>query len=127
MPWTEKQKLEALLRLPWTLVPELTPEGESALRVKELPPAVGYGVTAEEIMADFWGSLTATLECYLQFGDPIPLPPGVLSLPWETSVELAPQESYQGTEDLAAGQPPTAVAPKTASLAAADKGELVAA
>lgn len=72
-----------LVRLPWTIVPEMTPEGDRLLRVRELPAATGHGETDVELEADFWESLTETLRCYIHFGDRPPLPASVASLPWE--------------------------------------------
>lgn len=37
MDWTTEEKLRHLLRLPWTFDRELTPEGDSVLRVREIP------------------------------------------------------------------------------------------
>jgi predicted RNase H-like HicB family nuclease len=68
--------LRRLLALPWTVVPETTPEGDRLLRVREVPSAVGHGETDEELERDLWESLTASLEAYLHFGDPVPLPTG---------------------------------------------------
>ena len=69
--------LQRLLRLPWTIVREVTPEGDVLLRVKEIPSAVGSGNTDEELVADLWDSLTESLRAYLHFGDKVPLPQGV--------------------------------------------------
>lgn len=85
----QQTKLSYLLRLPWTFVRERTPEGDTILRVREIPSAVGTGETSAELEADVWGSLRASLEAYLHFGDPIPLPLGV-RLPWEGPVEPGP-------------------------------------
>lgn len=81
MDRSHEQQLEYLLRLPWTIVPEATPEGDRLLRVAEIPSAVGTGTTPEEIVADLWESLRESLRAYLHFGDPIPLPKGAAS-PW---------------------------------------------
>jgi predicted RNase H-like HicB family nuclease len=86
MNWTDERRLAFLLRLPWTLVAETTPEGDSLIRVAELPSAVGTGATQQEIERDLWDALTAALRAYLHFGDPIPVPVG-RKLPW---VEAAP-------------------------------------
>ena len=83
MAWTDERKLSHLFTLPWTIEPEVTPEGDRLLRVRELPAAVGHGETDEELVRDFWESFRATLACYLHFGDRIPLPEGVKALPWE--------------------------------------------
>lgn len=81
MTWTTDQKLESLLRLPWTICSETTPEGDRLLRVAEIPSAVGSGTEDEELEYDLWESLRASLAAYLHFADPIPLPDGC-DLPW---------------------------------------------
>lgn len=82
----ETQKLEYLLRLPWTFVREVSPEGDKLLRVSQIPSAVGTGDTDIELETDAWASLKASLESYIHFGDPIPLPAGVV-LPWESAAQ----------------------------------------
>jgi hypothetical protein len=82
MAWTHDEKLEHLLRLPWSLQAETTPEGDRLLRVVEIPSAVGCGASDEELEADLWESLRASLEAYLHFSDPIHVPGGA-SLPWD--------------------------------------------
>lgn len=77
MPHSSESDLQGLLRLPWTIVKEVTPEGDVLLRVKEIPSAVGSGSTVDELVADLWESLTESLRAYLHFGDRIPLPQGV--------------------------------------------------
>ena len=82
MPWTTQQKLEYLLGLPWTI--EVVAEDDyQVLRVTELPSVIATGQTKDELEADFWESLKATLESYLHYGDPIPLPTEVTQLPWD--------------------------------------------
>jgi hypothetical protein len=81
MSWTPEQKLESLLRLPWTIATERTPEGDRLLRVVEIPSAVGCGATPAEAESDLWESLRASLSAYLHFEDAIPLPRGT-DLPW---------------------------------------------
>ena len=70
-------ELQRLLRLPWTVLSETSPEGERLLRVKEIPSAVGCGETDGEAITDLWAALTASLRAYLHFGDPVPVPTGV--------------------------------------------------
>lgn len=77
MPNSSESDLQRLLRLPWTIVREVTPEGDVLLRVKEIPSAVGSGSTPDELVADLWESLTESLRAYLHFGDSVPLPQGV--------------------------------------------------
>ena len=81
MYWTQERKLLYLLRLPWTLVPERTPEGDRLLRVRELASVVGAGATDADLEEDLWEAMREALRAYLHFGDPIPLPAGQ-SLPW---------------------------------------------
>ena len=82
MPWTTEEKLAYLMRLPWTI--ETAPEDDyTVLRVKELPSVIATGKTGEELEADFWESLRATLEAYTHYDDPIPLPTEVTRLPWQ--------------------------------------------
>jgi hypothetical protein len=69
-------ELEHLLRLPWTILKEVTPEGDTLLRVAEIPSAVGSGATPQEMERDLWESLQESLRAYLHFGDPIPSPRG---------------------------------------------------
>jgi len=69
-------QLEHLLRLPWTIVSELTPEGDHLLRVAEIPSAVGSGATPQEVEADLWESLRESLRAYLHYHDPVPMPGG---------------------------------------------------
>jgi hypothetical protein len=83
MTWTTDMKVRALLALPWSIVREDDPDDGPVLRVKELPSVIATGATDEALERDFWASLQATLQSYLHFGDPIPLPPGAKGLPWE--------------------------------------------
>ena len=82
MMWTREAKLDALVRLPWTVdVDRNAEEGYLILRVRELPGTIATG-DEEVVEREFWESLRATLACYLEFDDPIPLPLGVALLPW---------------------------------------------
>jgi hypothetical protein len=83
MPWTDEQKLNYLMKLPWTIVPDTTPEGDRLLRVAELPSVVGCGATNDDLERDFWASLETALRSYLHFGDQLPLPAKRPVLPWE--------------------------------------------
>jgi predicted RNase H-like HicB family nuclease len=84
-----ESELRRLLFLPWTIVPEVSPEGDRLLRVLEVPSAVGHGETDEELERDLWDSLEESLKAYLYFGDPIPLPTGVPQS-WLPSSPLQP-------------------------------------
>lgn len=94
MPWSQEQKVAHLLTLPWTVLPETSPEGDRLLRVRELPAAVGTGVTDEQLSRDFWDSLKATIESYLHFEDRIPLPPGVNRLPWDAEEPATQPQTF---------------------------------
>ena len=70
-------ELQRLLRLPWTILSETSPEGDLLLRVKEIPSAVGCGETEAAAIADLWEALAESLRTHLHFGDPVPVPVGV--------------------------------------------------
>jgi len=76
MDATHEARLEQLLRLPWTIVTETTPEGDRLLRVAEVPGAVGTGETEAQRVADLWEALRTALLAYMHFGDPVPVPRG---------------------------------------------------
>ncbi len=88
MQWTEDEKLDYLVRLPWKILPEEGDEpGDMVLTCAELPSAIGTGGSEREVVADFWASLRLTLRSYVRDGDIIPLPKGAAgTLPWETQV-----------------------------------------
>ena len=94
MPHNSESELQRLLRLPWTIIRDITPEGDVVLRVKEIPSAVGSGDTQDALEADLWESLTESLRAYLHFGDEIPLPHGAsksfLEVPSTATVKRAP-------------------------------------
>jgi predicted RNase H-like HicB family nuclease len=101
--WTDERKLEALLRLPWTLSMTHNPEdGNWVIRVAELPAALATGATPEELEPAFWESLRETLAVFLENGDTIPLPPLASRYPWESreNVRIA-QEQVQDNTALA--------------------------
>jgi predicted RNase H-like HicB family nuclease len=77
MPHDLDTQLQQLLAMPWTIVSEMTPEGDRLLRVREIPSAIGTGETDEEIERDLMESLEASLRAYLHFGDAVPLPNGM--------------------------------------------------
>lgn len=87
MPKVSEADLQRLLRAPWTIIREVSPEGDVLLRVKEIPSAVGSGSTHDELVADLWESLTESLRAYLHFGDAVPLPQGAS----DSFVRLSPQ------------------------------------
>jgi predicted RNase H-like HicB family nuclease len=81
MAWTEQQKVEALLRLPWTVSVEKGPDGDFVAYVREIPGVIATGETMKALGIDLWQSLNAALQCFVEFNDDIPLPPGS-ALPW---------------------------------------------
>lgn len=82
--WTDENKIQALLRLPWRFrVERNEDEGYFVARVDEIPSAIATGKTAAELEPALWESLSESLEVLLEFGDPIPLPPTVARYPWE--------------------------------------------
>lgn len=86
MPWTEKQKVDALMLWPWTVrVSRDEEEGYMIAEVEELPPVTATGMTPEELDQDFWAALRATLEVLVADGDRIPLPPLRDRLPWDAA------------------------------------------
>lgn len=87
MPWSKEQKLEFLLRAPWTISLEISEDGERLLVVREIPAVVGSGETDSEIERDFWESLEETLKAYLHFEDVVPRPVGVAGFPWEANAK----------------------------------------
>lgn len=117
MPWTSEEKLGYLMHLPWTI--EATPEDDyTVLRVRELPSVVATGKGSAELEADFWESLKATLETYLHYHDPIPLPAEVAHLPWErrapgvrADVHIAMLEAEQRPLHLVVVSPTETVSP----------------
>ena len=118
MPWTAEDKLAYLMRLPWTI--EAKPEDDyTVLRVKELPSVIATGKTPDELEADFWESLRATLEAYTHYDDPIPLPSEVARLPWQrrsaaalrADVRVAVLEAEQRPPQLTGVSPTETVSP----------------
>src|SRR5688572_9708810 len=90
MEWTPQQKLAFLMGLSWTVVVERDPdEGYRILRVKELASVIATGETDAALENDFWESLEASLQCALEFGDPINLPNGIKA-PWDQPVRATP-------------------------------------
>ena len=82
-------ELRRLLYLPWTIVPETTPEGDRVLRVLEVPSAVGHGLSDKELEMDLWASLEESLRAFLHFGDPVPVPKGIVGSGFASEPEYA--------------------------------------
>jgi len=84
MTWTLTDKLDALMRLGWTVTTEKDPdEGYLTARVAELPDAIATGDSEKELAIDAWEAIRASLSARLESGDEIPLPKGTLLLPWQ--------------------------------------------
>ena len=82
--WTNERKLDALLRLPWTLrMDHNVEDGHWSMRVAELPAAIVTAERVEDLEDAFWESLRETLKVFLEHGDVIPLPARVAQYPWE--------------------------------------------
>ena len=91
MPWTSEEKLESLLRLPWTIrSADADDPGERVYRVAELPGFVVVG-TPEELETSLWDALREFLASFLEHDDPIPLPSGIKRLPWERGTGQQPR------------------------------------
>lgn len=86
MPWTPQQKMEALMRLPWTVRTDHDAEDGYVAKVDELPSVVATGDSEKELASDLWEALEAALYALLAHSDPIPLPPDC-TLPWERGQE----------------------------------------
>ena len=89
-----EQDIQRLLHLPWTIIRDVTPEGDVLLRVKEIPSAVGSGDSDEERIAELWQSLSESLRALLHFGDTVPLPDGLQ----ESWTRISPAASKQSVE-----------------------------
>lgn len=76
MATVDEDEVQRLLRYPWTILREDSPEGDVVLRVKEIPSATGSGDSEAERAADLRESLEASLRAYLHFGDDVPTPEG---------------------------------------------------
>jgi hypothetical protein len=91
--WTPERKLDYLVRMPWTIVPEPADDGEIALRVRELPGSLVIG-TAEELDTLYWENLRATLASLLHFGDEIPRPRfSPVQWPWNRTAVVEVEDS----------------------------------
>jgi hypothetical protein len=84
--WDETDKLDYLMRLPWTILPQEGDEAdEIVLTCAELPSVIGAGATQREVTEEFWTSLRMTLRSFITEGDPTPLPRRFAGrLPWES-------------------------------------------
>ncbi len=84
--WTMEQKLDLLMRLPWTVQKERTPEGDDILRIRELPGVSGAGAEEAGREGELWASLRSRLAAHLEFGDAVPMPEGA-ALPWASDTD----------------------------------------
>ncbi len=81
--WTREQKLEALMKLPWTVTTEREQDTWIG-RVAEMSDAIATAGTERELAIDLWESLHASLSVRIDNDDPISLPPKT-ELPWANS------------------------------------------
>jgi predicted RNase H-like HicB family nuclease len=80
--WSNDQKLEALMALPWTLKFDTDSlDGSLTAEVAELPEAIATGKDTKELAVSLYDALNASLASRLEHDDPIDLPPGCV-LPW---------------------------------------------
>lgn len=94
------RRLDALVRMPWTVRVEKCDDGYLVARVDELPSVVATGDTEKQLEDDFWAALRATLSAYLEFGDEVPLPESVRPTVPILSIEdrgVVRIETLQGT------------------------------
>lgn len=85
--WTSEEKLQALMRLPWSVKLERDPrDGSLIAQVDELPDAIATGDNEQDLARDLWEAIEASLACRLEYGDPLPLPQGNV-IPWEGSAQ----------------------------------------
>jgi hypothetical protein len=83
--WTIEQKLQALMRLPWSICVERdSVDGLLVAQVEEVPDAIATGATDAELARDLWHSLYDSLSVRLEHNDPLELPAGE-TLPWSAA------------------------------------------
>ena len=96
------------------------------LRVAELPAAFAVAsreCNDAELEGEFWDALTDVLRSYLHFGDSLPLPAEVTSLPWQASRPHVPVQ-YVAPLGGGAAHPASSF---TATIGNVKQDELVAA
>ncbi|NUO64315.1 MAG: hypothetical protein HOQ11_06810 [Gemmatimonadaceae bacterium] len=95
--WNEKEQLDYLQRLPWTIVPQQGDEpGDLVLTCPEIPAAIGTGRDEDEVANNFWQSLRLVLRSCLREKDPIPLPARApRTLPWAAEAPAALAFKFQ--------------------------------
>lgn len=91
MTWTTESKLNALLRLPWTI--RVSREGDdSTVTIEELPEFImvfsALVFSAKEAQEaaekEFWSALRNNLRSYLEHDDRVPVPGAAgRPMPWE--------------------------------------------
>ncbi|HEX6048122.1 MAG TPA: hypothetical protein VFZ21_02600 [Gemmatimonadaceae bacterium] len=82
MPWTLEQKLDALMRLPWSLSFTRSEHGNYLVaRVAEVADAMATGENDRAAAIALYESLRASLLVRLEHGDELPLPANTV-LPW---------------------------------------------
>ncbi len=86
MSWSDSEKLDHLMRLPWTVVPQEGDEpGDLVLTCAELPSVIGTGTSEWDVTESFWSSLRLTLRAFVNDGECPPLPKhSIRGVPWES-------------------------------------------
>jgi predicted RNase H-like HicB family nuclease len=89
--WSNKDKLGALLRMPWTLLFGTDEhDGTLTAQVAELPDAIAVGKDERELSRALYGAIEASLSSRLEHGDPIQLPPRSV-FPWNDDKAETPR------------------------------------
>lgn len=98
-----RERVEALMRLPWTVRVRKDNDGTLVAQIAEIPDAIGTGEEESDLAKDLWESLWASLEVRLAHDDAIQLPSGFV-LPWENSAAPVPgQQATAATIRRASG------------------------
>lgn len=107
------RRVEALLRLPWSLRLERNEdEGYLVLRVTELPSVLATGEDEKTLLADLWDTMRATLRSYLEDGEPVPMPQRGAASDRDSRVSWAIREAVRDEDSWAflGGDRPTGMA-----------------
>ncbi len=87
MPWTAEQKIDALMRLPWSVSTQKSAYGSYlTARIAEVSDAIATAADERSLARELFASLRASLSCRIDYGDEIPLPEG-FQLPWKEAEE----------------------------------------
>lgn len=132
--WTNDEKLELLLRMPWTIAPEEGDEpGDLVLTCAEIPSAIGTGRSEKAVIEDFYDSLRLSLRVALEHGDALPRPHGSQApFPWETDAPERMAARFRAVMTPSGGmqaipEPPAATAGVSDSGSQTIEPDLVAA